>query len=101
MKPISQSYFEKIFKTSNSDSKKTIYLLPRITMVDTTIRVFQYKLHRIYKMLYRFGISQDSLCSFCSLDEETQMHIFYSYNHMQILWERLKCYIQNNLTFHL
>ena len=48
-------------------------------------------------MLYRFGISQDSLCSFCSLDEETPMHIFYSCNHMQILWERLKYYIQNNL----
>ena len=25
------------------------------------------------------------------------MHIFYSCNHTQILWERLKYYIQNNL----
>ena len=25
------------------------------------------------------------------------MHIFYSCNHMQFLWERLKYYIQNNL----
>ena len=48
-------------------------------------------------MLYRFGILQDSLCSFCSLEEETPMHIFYSCNHTQILWERLKYYIQNNL----
>ena len=48
-------------------------------------------------MLYRFGISQDWLCSFCSLEEETPMHIFYSCNHKQILWERLKYYIQNNL----
>ena len=38
-KPTSQSYFEKIFKNSNLDWK-TIYLFPRITAVDKTIRVF-------------------------------------------------------------
>ena len=32
-----------------------------------------------------------------SLEEETHMHIFYSCRHTQILWERLKYYIQNNL----
>ena len=48
-------------------------------------------------MLYRFGISQDSLCSFCCLEEDNPMHIFYSCNHTRILWERLKYYIQNNL----
>ena len=48
-------------------------------------------------MLYRFEILQDSLCSFCSLEKETPMHIFYGCNHAQILWERLKYYIQNNL----
>ena len=35
--------------------------------------------------------------SFCSLEEETPMHIFYSCDHTQSLWERLKYYIQNNL----
>ena len=52
-KPASQSYFEKIFKNSNLDWK-AIYL-----------RVFQYKLLNnvlfLNKMLYRFGILQDSL----------------------------------------
>ena len=83
-KPTSQSYFEKIFKNSNLDWK-TIYLLPRIATVDTTIRVFQYKLLNnvlfLNKMLYRFRISQDSLCSFHNLEEETPMHIFYSCIH--------------------
>ena len=54
-KPTSQSYFEKIFKNSNLDWK-AIYLLPRIATVDTTIRVFQYKLLNnilfLNKMLY-------------------------------------------------
>ena len=97
-----QLYFEKIFKNFNLDWK-TIYLLLRIATVDTTIRIFQYKLLNnvllLNKMLYRFEISQDSLCSICSLEEETPMHIFYSCNHTQILWERLNCYIQNNLDF--
>ena len=48
-------------------------------------------------MLYRFGISQDSLCSFRSLEEETPMHIFYGCNHTQIFWEKLKYYIKANL----
>ena len=48
-------------------------------------------------MLYQFRISQDSLCSFCSLEEQTPVHIFYSCNNMQILWKRLKYYTQNNL----
>ena len=48
-------------------------------------------------MLYRFGISEDSLCSSCSLEEETAMGIFYSCNHTQILRIRLKYYIENNL----
>ena len=99
-KPTSQSYFEKIFKKSNLDWK-AIYLLLRIATVDTTIRVFLYKLLNnvlfLNKMLYRFGISQDSLCSFCNLEEEIPMHIFYSCNHTQILRETLKYYIQNNL----
>ena len=32
-------------------------------------------------MLHRFRISRDSLCSFCNLEEETPVHIFYNYNH--------------------
>ena len=98
-KHTSQSYFEKIFKNS-SLNWKAIYLLPCIATVDTTIRAFQYKLLNnvlfLNKMLYRFGILQDLLCSFCSLEEETPMHIFYSCNHMRILWERLKYYIRNH-----
>ena len=72
---MSQSYFEKIFRNSTLDWK-TIYLLPCIATVDTTIRVFQYKLLNdvlfLNKVLYRFGISQNSLCFFCSLEEKLQ-----------------------------
>ena len=50
------------------------------------------------KMLYRFGISQDSLCSFCSLKEETPMHIFYIVIIRKFFGKGLSIiYIQNNL----
>ena len=79
----SQSYFEKIFENSYLDWK-TIYLVPRIATVDMTIRVFQYKLLNnvlfLNEMPYPFGVSQDSSC-FCSLEEETLMHLFYSCNY--------------------
>ena len=56
-KPTLQSQFGKIFENSSVDWK-TIYLLPRIATVDTTIRVFQYRLLNnvlfLNKMLYRF-----------------------------------------------
>ena len=72
-----------------------------IATIDTTIHVFQYKLLNnvlfLNKMLYKLGILQDLLCSFCSLEEETPIHIFYSYSYLQNLCEKLKYYIQNNL----
>ena len=87
-------------KKSNLDWK-AIYILPRIATVDTTSRVFQYKLLNnvlfLNKMLYQFGILPDSLCPFCSLEKEIPMHIFYSSNHTQIIWKRLTYCIQNNL----
>ena len=70
--------FERLFEISNL-GWITIYFLPRIATADTIIRAFQYKLLKnvlfLNKMLYRFGILQDTLCSFCSLEEETPIHI--------------------------
>ena len=92
-KTTSQWYFEMIFRNSNLEWK-TIYLLPRIGTVNMTICIFQYKLLSnvlfLSKIQYWFGISQDELYSLCCLEEETLMHIYFSCNHMQILWGRLK-----------
>ena len=69
---------ERLFEISNL-GWITIYFLPRIATADTIIRAFQYKLLKnvlfLNKMLYRFGISHASLCSFCNLEEETPIYI--------------------------
>ena len=79
-KPTSQSYFENCFKTDDFDWKK-IYVIPRIATIDTKQRAFQYKILNnilyLNKMLFHFGITKNSMCSFCKTQEETIMHSFY------------------------
>ena len=95
-KPTSQSYFENIFNNSNLDWK-AIYLLPRIATVDTTIRVFQYKLLNNVLFLNitvcRFGISQDSLllllllpCAILGITN-SESENFIVINHLLLMFE--------------
>ena len=69
------------FKTIISTRKTKCFALPNYV----TIRVFQHKLLNnvlfLNKMLHRFKISHYSLYSFCSLEEESPIHIFYCCNH--------------------
>ena len=77
-KPSSNVYFEKIFPNTKFDWRK-IYILPRITTINTLLRSFQYKaLNNILflnKKLFVLRIKKTSLCSFCN-KEETPLHIF-------------------------
>ena len=71
-KPTSQSYFENYFKTDDFDWKK-IYVIPRIVTIDTKQRAFRYKILNnilyLNKMLFLFGITTNSMCSFCKTQE--------------------------------
>ena len=121
-KPTSQHYFEKHFSQSNIDWKK-IFILPRVVTADKRIRVFQYKhctaqfyadlvtfteeilngklsfciVKLLKKMLFKFGIVSQSLCSFCNSEEETPFHVFHNCTHTQNLWNQLHTYISENL----
>ena len=90
-KPTSQSYFKNYFKTDDFDWKK-IYVIPRIVTIDTKQRAFQYKILNnilyLNKMLFLFGITKNSMCSFCKTQEETIMHSFYDCVHTQLLWKK-------------
>ena len=100
-KPTSQSYFENYFKTDDFDWKK-IYVIPRIVTVDTKQRAFQYKILNnilyLNKMLFLFGITKNSMCSFCKTQEETIMHSFYDFIHTQLLWKKLQTYLSSHLS---
>ena len=65
------------------------------------MRVFQYKLLNnsffLNKMLFKFGIVSQSLCSFCNSEKETPFHIFHDCTHTQNLWNQLQTYISEDL----
>ena len=97
----SQSYFENYFKTDDFDWKK-IYVIPCIVTIDTKQRAFQYKILNnilyLNKMLFLFGITKNSMCSFCKTQEETIMHSFYDCVHTQLLWKKLQTYLSSHLS---
>ena len=100
-KPTSQSYFENYFKTDDFDWKK-IYVIPRIVTIDTKQRAFQFKILNnilyLNKRLFLFGITKNSMCSFCKTQEETIMHSSYDCVHTQLLWKKLQTYLSSHLS---
>ena len=61
-----------------------IYLLPPRVTYNTYLRRFQYKtLNNILYLnnkLYTPNLSNSPLCSFCKHENDTILHIFYSFN---------------------
>ena len=48
-------------------------------------------------MLNRFGISNTSLCSFCNIEDETPLHLFYGCLKTQDLWKELQDYLKQDI----
>ena len=88
-----------MFKNATLDWNK-IYLSPRLATIDTTLRSFQNKILNnvlfLNKKLYKFGITNTALCSFCNTLEETPIHIFFDCVYVKCLWERLRMKFQND-----
>ena len=87
-KPLCQSYHEKNFD-DNDFNWKLIYRIPRIAILETKVRIFQYKLLKnvlyLNKKLFQYGIISQSKCSFCELYDETPHRIFCECTHAQNL----------------
>ena len=62
--------------------------------MNSRLREFQFKLvHGIIYTnhhLFRFGLVPSNLCSFCDKEEETYKHLFYSCQHVQLIWDSCK-----------
>ena len=99
-KPTCQSYHVKNFDDYDFNWK-LIYRIPRITTLQTKIRIFQYKLLNnvlyLSKKLFQFGIISQSKCSFCGLYNETLQHIFYECTYAQNLWNRLRLHLSEKV----
>ena len=74
-----QKSLEQACNLSNVNWGK-IYLLPRVTTIDSSLRSFQYKIlnNTLYlnERLFKFNIVDSALCSLCKQDNESFIHLF-------------------------
>ena len=67
-----------------------IYCIPFSVTKDTKLQDFQYKLvHRILitnSFLYKCGLKETELCTFCTETKESLVHIFWECNYVRNFW---------------
>ena len=77
---------------------KKVYLIPRKVTIETSLRVFQYKiLNNILYLndtLYKFGFADNPLCSLCAKKSETMKHLFCYCIYTQKLWKSLQRWLR-------
>ena len=99
--PTSHAHFSRIFHADILPWRK-IYTLARSITIDSYSRIFQYKiLNNILFLnlpLFRMGISESPLCSYCKLHNETVQHLFFDCAVSKALWLDLKNIFRDNLT---
>ena len=98
--PTSQVYFQNYFSNIQLMWNE-IYNLPRIVLIDSRLRCFQYKiLHNILYLnekLYLFKEVDTKLCPFCEKYNETIIHLFTSCSVTVNFWNNIKDYFNGNL----
>ena len=99
--PSSQRTFLALLKVDSLPWNK-IYTLPWTISIDSYSRIFQYKcLNNILflnKSLFRMGITDTPLCSYCNQNEETMQHLFIECCVSKKLWSDIKTLFSNSIT---
>ena len=88
-----QNTLETSLNLHDPDWKK-IYMLPRLTTIESSLRSFQYKiLNNILYLndgLYKFKAVPSPLCSLCKLENESLVHLFCQCMETRKLWHQLQ-----------
>ena len=88
-----QSTLETSLSLRDPDCKK-IYMLPRLTTIESSLRSFQYEiLNNILYLndrLYKFKAVPSPLCSLCKLENECLVHLFCQCIETRKLWHQLQ-----------
>ena len=78
-----------------------MYTLPRKVTIDTSTRIFQYKIVNnilyLNNRLYKITITESPLCSLCGNDTETILHLFVHCSITQNLWMQMQNWLSNIL----
>jgi len=68
---------------------------------DTNLRSFQYKylMHIVpnNEKLFIYGMTESSLCDFCSTRLESNIHLFWEFPFVQPFWTQLKNFLIEKL----
>ena len=78
-----------------------VYILPRKVTIDTSTRIFQYKILNnilyLNNRLYKMTITESPLCSLCGNDTETILHLFCHCSITQNLWKQMQNWLSDIL----
>ena len=90
--PTAQKSLEQAFNLNNVNWGK-IYLLPRVTTIDSSLRSFQYKILKntlyLNERLFKFNIADSPFCSLCKQENESVIHLFAICSEARSFWEQL------------
>ena len=98
----SKNTLEKILDISNEDLP-TIYMIPQMVTIESSLRIFQYKILNnilfLNNRLFKFGQVQSPLCSLiCKHENETTKHLFSQCFITRRLWDSNKCWLMGSIT---
>ena len=77
-----------------------VYSLPFGSSMESKLREFQYKILNciVFKneKLFRFGITQSSLCTFCQKEDESIEHLLFSCKESCEFWKHVLSWLRKN-----
>ena len=80
---------------------RDVYILPRLVTINSTLRMFHYKVFNnvlcLNKQVFRFGLITSKLCSFCNQVDKTVIRIFAECSATKKIWKKLINYFRNTL----
>ena len=83
---------EQAFSLNNVNWGK-IYLLPKVTTIDSSLKSFQYKIlnNTLYfnERLFKFNIVDSPICSLCKQENESVIYLFAICSEACSLWDQL------------
>ena len=99
--PTAQRPIERILQINNIDWA-TVYLLPQKTIIESRMRIFQYRILNnilyLKSRLYKFGFVESTMCSLCNSETKTMTHLFCHCSKTDQMWNTLTSWCKRCLT---
>ena len=89
-----QSWETKLSVSQRGIDWRKVFLIPRISTIESYTRSFQYKIINnalfLNKRLFKFGVIELPACSFCGQNDESPIHFFSQCSITVELWIKLQ-----------